>query len=121
MLQAAIDGRRGSRAARSHLTDAKAAVAAHFAGRTAGECAIDWERLPGAQTLRAVMSVPRAQLASYDALDTPAGARERGRVLGSNPLVILIPCHRVMRGREVPGDYVGGTERRLALCELERA
>ena len=67
------------------------------------------------------MAVPRAQLASYDALDTPAGARERGLVLGANPLAILIPCHRVMRGREVPGDYVGGTERRLALCALERS
>ena len=41
-------------------------------------------------------------------------------MLGANPLAILIPCHRVMRGREVPGDYVGGTDRRLALCELER-
>ena len=60
-------------------------------------------------------------MASYDVLDTPAGPRERGRVLGANPLVILIPCHRVMRGRGVPADYVGGTERRLALCALERS
>ena len=116
----AIDGRRGSRAARGHLAAAKAAVEAYFAGHEPGECAIDWQRLPGLDTLRAAMAVPRAQLASYDTLDTPAAARERGLVLGANPLAILIPCHRVMRGREVPGDYVGGTERRLALCELER-
>ena len=50
----------------------------------------------------------------------PPAARERGLVLGANPLAILIPCHRVTRGREVPGEYVGGAERRLALCELER-
>jgi O6-methylguanine-DNA--protein-cysteine methyltransferase len=31
-----------------------------------------------------------------------------------------VPCHRVMRGREVPGEYVGGAERRRALLELER-
>jgi Fe2+ or Zn2+ uptake regulation protein/O6-methylguanine-DNA--protein-cysteine methyltransferase len=120
-LHGAIDGRRGSRAARGHLADAKAAVGEYFAGNPAGECAIDWERLPGAQTLRAAMTVPRSEVASYDSLDTPAGPRERGLVLGANPLVILIPCHRVMRGQEVPGDYVGGTERRLALCALERS
>jgi O6-methylguanine-DNA--protein-cysteine methyltransferase len=120
-LREAIDGRRGSRAARGHLAAAKAAVAAYFAGHAAGECAIDWERLPGVQTLRAAMAVPRAQLASYETLDTTAGARERGLVLGANPLAILIPCHRVTRGREMPGEYVGGAERRLALCELERS
>ena len=118
----AVDGRRGSRAAREHLAAAKAAVAAYFAGRPGrATCAIDWERLPRAgTTLRAAMAVPRAQLASYDALDTPAGARERGLALGANPLAILVPCHRVTRGREMPDEYVGGAERRLALVELER-
>jgi Fe2+ or Zn2+ uptake regulation protein/O6-methylguanine-DNA--protein-cysteine methyltransferase len=119
-LAQAADGRRGSRAAREHLAAAKAFVEAYFAGRPASECTIDWARLDGLETLRAAMAVPRAQLASYDALATPAGARERGLALGANPLAVLIPCHRVMRGREVPGDYVGGTERRLALCELEQ-
>ena len=120
-LLQAVDGRRGSRAAREHLAAAKEAVAAYFAGRPAGACTIDWARIAGGQTLRAAMAVPRAQLASYDVLDTPAGARERGRVLGSNPLALLIPCHRVMRGREMPGDYVGGAERRLALVDFERS
>jgi Fe2+ or Zn2+ uptake regulation protein/O6-methylguanine-DNA--protein-cysteine methyltransferase len=120
-LREAIDGRRGSRAARGHLAAAKAAVAEYVAGLAAGECAIDWEWLPGGPTLRAAMAVPRAQLASYDVLDTPATARERGRVLGANPLAILIPCHRVTRGLELPREYVGGAQRRLALCELERS
>ena len=66
------------------------------------------------------MAVPRAQSTSYDALDTPASATERGRVLGANPLAILVPCHRVTRGRETPSEYVGGAERRLALFDLER-
>jgi Fur family transcriptional regulator, stress-responsive regulator len=117
----AVARRRGGRAAREQLAAATNAVEAYFAGHTAEECAIDWEWLTDEATLRAVQAVPRASLASYDALDTPAGARERGLVLGSNPLVIFIPCHRVTRGRELPGEYVGGVERRLALCELERA
>ena len=120
-LQDAIDGRRGSRAARGQLAAAKAAVEAYFAGREPGESTIDWARLRGPDTLRAAMAVPRAQLASYDTLDTPAKARERGLVLGANPLAILIPCHRVTRGRELPDEYVGGAERRLALCALERS
>jgi Fe2+ or Zn2+ uptake regulation protein/O6-methylguanine-DNA--protein-cysteine methyltransferase len=119
-LQDAIDGRRGSRRAHEHLAAAKAAVAAYFDGSAPGECAIDWERLAGSEILGSVLAVPRSQLASYDALDTPAAAGERGDALGSNPLVILIPCHRVTRGREVPDEYVGGAERRLALLELER-
>ena len=119
-LLGAVDGRRGSRAAREHLAAAKAFIAAYFAGGPGGECTIDWARIGGTSTLRAAMAVPRAQLASYDVLDTPAGARERGRALGANPLAVLIPCHRVTRGSEVPGEYVGGAERRLALCELER-
>jgi Fe2+ or Zn2+ uptake regulation protein/O6-methylguanine-DNA--protein-cysteine methyltransferase len=120
-LHHAIDGRRGSRVARGHLAAAKTVVDDYFAGHVPGECAIDWDRLPGAQTLRAAMVVPRAQLASYDALDTPVGARERGLVLGANPLAILVPCHRVTRGRELPDEYVGGAARRFALCELERS
>jgi O6-methylguanine-DNA--protein-cysteine methyltransferase len=54
-------------------------------------------------------------------LDTPAGGRERGRVLGANPVAILVPCHRVTRGPEVPSEYVGGAEAREALRRLERA
>ena len=46
---------------------------------------------------------------------------ERGRVLGSNPLAIVVPCHRITRGNELPREYVGGAERRVALNELESA
>ena len=119
-LLEAVDGRRGSRAARGHLAAAKEEVAAYFAGRPADACTIDWARLEGGHSLRAAMAVPRAQLASYDALESAAGARELGRTLGANPLAILVPCHRVTRGREMPDEYVGGAERRLALVELER-
>jgi Fur family transcriptional regulator, stress-responsive regulator len=119
-LQQAIDGRRGSRAAREHLAAAKEAVASYFAGAAMGESTVDWEQLPGAQTLRAVLAIPRGKLSSYDALDTTASPRQCGLALGANPLAILIPCHRVTRGREMPGEYVGGAERRLALSALER-
>ena len=120
-LLEAVDGRRGSRAAHEHLAAAKEEVAAYFAGRPAAACTIDWARLEGGHSLRAAMAVPRAQLASYDALESTARARDLGRTLGSNPLAILVPCHRVTRGREMPDEYVGGAARRVALVELERS
>jgi Fur family ferric uptake transcriptional regulator len=119
-LHDAMRRRHGGPAARRHVADAKAAIARSFAGQPMGECAIDWSGLPGAQTLRSVTAVPRATDISYEALDTPAGAQERGRVLGANPVAILVPCHRVTRGREIPAEYVGGPAQRIALRQLER-
>ncbi len=119
-LTEAIRGRRGGRSAKQHIAAAKAAVADYVAGRPPRECQIDWDSLDGKQTLRAVTAVPRAHEASYDLLETPADASERGRVLGANPLAILIPCHRVTRGREVPAEYVGGAEQRQRLLDFER-
>jgi hypothetical protein len=80
------------------------------AGRPGGQCTIDWDSLAGVDTLRATTAIPRAQDASHDRLETPAVADERGRVLGANPIAILLPWHRVTRGREVPDEYVGGPE-----------
>jgi Fe2+ or Zn2+ uptake regulation protein/O6-methylguanine-DNA--protein-cysteine methyltransferase len=120
-LRAASRARRGGREAREHVAAARAAVDDYFAGGAAADLEIDWASLDGAETLRAAMAIPRAREVSYDVLDTPAEASERGRVLGANPVAILVPCHRVIRGREVPGEYVGGAEQRKALLDLERA
>jgi Fe2+ or Zn2+ uptake regulation protein/O6-methylguanine-DNA--protein-cysteine methyltransferase len=119
LLRDTMRARRGSRAARSHLAAGVAAVSGYFADGRAGECTIDWALLPGAATLRAVTEVAAGSSASYETLQTSADAGERGRVLGSNPVVVLVPCHRITRGREVPRAYVGGEERRLALRRLE--
>ncbi len=119
-LDNAIRRRRGSRAAREHIANAKAAISDYFGGHTAPGCEIDWTALPGRETLHAVMAIPHARQASYDVLETPADAAERGRALGANPVAILIPCHRVTRGAEIPAEYVGGAELRQRLLELER-
>jgi O-6-methylguanine DNA methyltransferase len=121
MLHEAIRSRRGSRAAREHLETGKTAIADYFAGRAVGDCDIDWQNLPDADTLHAAMAAPRGQDVSYETLETPRSAEARGRALGSNPLAIIIPCHRITRGRETAGEYVGGVERLHALRELERS
>jgi Fur family transcriptional regulator, stress-responsive regulator len=120
-LEELAASRRGSRAARQHVRDAEAAVGAFFAGDEPRPCAIDWTHLDDTSTLTAAMGIRRGADASYETLDTPAAAGERGRSFGANPIAILVPCHRVTRGREVPHDYVGGEERRRALRLIERS
>ncbi len=41
--------------------------------------------------------------------------------MGANPMPIVFPCHRVSRGKEVPTDFVAGSERRQWLEALEHA
>jgi Fur family ferric uptake transcriptional regulator len=112
--------RRGGRAARAHVDEARDAVSTYFEGRPPGDCAIDWGRLGGADILRAATAIPSGGRASYEELSDHAPPRELGRVYGQNPVAILIPCHRVMRGREVPREYVGGPEQRQALLGFEK-
>jgi Fe2+ or Zn2+ uptake regulation protein/O6-methylguanine-DNA--protein-cysteine methyltransferase len=119
-LRATIRDRRGNQHARAHLAAAKVAVNAYFDGGAVGEHMIDWPQLDRVRTLQAVRTIGRGEDASYEALDTDAGPRERGETLGANPLALFVPCHRVTRGREIPSEYVGGQQRRLALLGLER-
>lgn len=41
-------------------------------------------------------------------------------ILTSNPIPLLIPCHRVVTNKGGPGSYVGGTERKQWLIDMER-
>ncbi|HWM10383.1 MAG TPA: transcriptional repressor [Solirubrobacteraceae bacterium] len=120
-LQEVIRRRRGSRAARAQLDMAKAAVADYFAGRPMRDCEIDWAALADIRTLRAVPAGKWLRNVSYETLDTDASPEQRGRALGANPLAVFVSCHRVTRGAEVPDEYVGGVDRRLALSEIDRA
>jgi methylated-DNA-[protein]-cysteine S-methyltransferase len=46
-------------------------------------------------------------------------ARAVGRAVGANPLLLLVPCHRVVGSDGAPRGYAGGVARKLALLELE--
>lgn len=75
------------------------------------------------RTLRAATRVPFGELVSYGELarrvGNPRAARAIGNALGSNPIPIVVPCHRVVRTGGKLGGYTGGIERKLALLELE--
>jgi methylated-DNA-[protein]-cysteine S-methyltransferase len=42
-----------------------------------------------------------------------------GNALGSNPIPVVIPCHRVLRTGGQLGGYGGGVDRKEVLLELE--
>ena len=51
----------------------------------------------------------------------PRAARAVGTACATNPLPLVIPCHRVVLGDGSPGAYIGGPEIKRALLDLEHA
>ncbi|MCR5084584.1 MAG: MGMT family protein, partial [Succinivibrionaceae bacterium] len=71
-----------------------------------------------------VAKIPRGRTCHYRdlavALGRPRMSRAVGRMLGANPVPILIPCHRVVPAAGGVGGYLGGAWRKEALLLLER-
>jgi Fe2+ or Zn2+ uptake regulation protein/O6-methylguanine-DNA--protein-cysteine methyltransferase len=104
----------GARAARAHLSQAKDALARLLAGESeALECETDLDVLGAADgALSSTLSIPWDSHRSYLELGLAMDPREIGLWMGANPIPIVFPCHRVSRGKEVPTDFVAGSERR---------
>jgi methylated-DNA-[protein]-cysteine S-methyltransferase len=116
--------RRGSRGARGRVDHAASIIDDFFAGSEhQGDDAFDSARLRPADEslLEATRLVPYGQTLSYERLAGDLGAYARGHAFGSNPMPIIFPCHRITRGSEQPGAYVGGPSRRDSILEIERA
>jgi methylated-DNA-[protein]-cysteine S-methyltransferase len=121
-LEARAASRRGSRAAREHLSAAGGALDSYFAGeRQELGCTIDASGIaPAIEPLTATGAIPLMRHASYLELAGGLAPRELGRWMGANPMPVVFPCHRVSRGKEVPEAFVGGDERRKWLERHER-
>lgn len=98
----------------------------YFAGRRrAFDSPLDWALIgPFARrVLRATAQIPYGGWLSYGEVaaeaGSPRGSRAAGNALGSNPIPIVIPCHRVLRSGGAIGGYGGGVERKRWLLELE--
>lgn len=50
----------------------------------------------------------------------PRAARAVGTACATNPLPIVVPCHRVLRGDGTLGGYAGGLDAKRALLALEQ-
>ena len=61
--------------------------------------------------------------ASYAALAAAAGnpkaVRAAGTACATNPLPVVVPCHRVVRSDGTIGQYAGGTDAKRSLLSLE--
>ncbi len=62
-------------------------------------------------------TVSYAELAAE--VGNPRAVRAVGTACATNPLPLVIPCHRVVRSDGSPGEYVGGSEIKRTLLDLE--
>jgi AraC family transcriptional regulator of adaptative response/methylated-DNA-[protein]-cysteine methyltransferase len=73
-----------------------------------------WEKL---------REIPYGSTRSYSdvarAIGRPTATRAVARAIATNPIAVVIPCHRVIREDETLGGYRWGIERKRALLERE--
>ncbi|MDH2445266.1 methylated-DNA--[protein]-cysteine S-methyltransferase [Amnibacterium sp. CER49] len=75
--------------------------------------------------LERLRGVPYGTTVSYGtlaaAVEHPKAVRAVGTACATNPLPLLIPCHRVVRSDGTIGAYLGGTAAKERLLALESA
>jgi AraC family transcriptional regulator of adaptative response/methylated-DNA-[protein]-cysteine methyltransferase len=62
----------------------------------------------------------RTYLEVAEALGQPTAARAVARACATNPVSVVIPCHRVIRGDGDLAGYRWGLARKRALLDLEK-
>jgi methylated-DNA-[protein]-cysteine S-methyltransferase len=115
--------------ATGQLEEARRELDEYFAGRRHSfELALDWSLVGGPfgrKVLRVTSEIPYGGVLSYREVaadaGSPRGSRAAGNALGSNPMPIVVPCHRVLHSGGGLGGYGGGVERKRWLLELEGA
>ncbi|MBI2851454.1 MAG: methylated-DNA--[protein]-cysteine S-methyltransferase [Chloroflexi bacterium] len=63
----------------------------------------------------------RSYLWIAERIGKPGAARAVGQALGKNPLLIIIPCHRVVASNGGLGGFSGGLQVKRRLLEMENA
>ncbi|MFE7777311.1 methylated-DNA--[protein]-cysteine S-methyltransferase [Streptomyces sp. NPDC057445] len=99
----------------------------YFAGtRRDFDLRLDWSLASGfiRQVLRELASgVPYGSVVGYGELAArvgrPDGAQAVGAAMGSNPLPVVVPCHRVVESDGGLGGFGGGLETKRKLLALE--
>ena len=88
---------------------------------------LDWRLSKGfrSSVLHALPDIGYGHTASYAAVAQLAGNPNAVRAVGSacatNPLPVVVPCHRVVRSDGTMGGYLGGVEAKRVLLDLEGA
>ena len=75
------------------------------------------------QVWKALRSIPCGQVMHYgqlaEQLGRPGAARAVGAANGSNPVSIVVPCHRVIGRNGTMTGYAGGVQRKEWLLRHE--
>ncbi len=75
------------------------------------------------KVLLTLREIPYGQVVTYGELarrvGKPGASRAVGNALGSNPVPIFLPCHRVVAGKGKLGGFTGGTDIKKKLLALE--
>jgi methylated-DNA-[protein]-cysteine S-methyltransferase len=110
----------------SAIDPARRALDAYLTGRARSlDVAVDWRIARGftLSALRQLAAVPYGTTISYRELARRAGneraSRAAGAACATNPVAIVLPCHRVLRTDGGLGGYGGGLELKEALLRLE--
>jgi methylated-DNA-[protein]-cysteine S-methyltransferase len=100
----------------------------YFEGkRTTFDIAIDWRLSRGffRQVLKQAKRVRFGELSTYGELAAEAGSPRAGRAAGSalrtNPITIVVPCHRIVRSGGVIGGYGGDVGGYAGWVSVKRA
>ena len=95
-------------------------------GRKEFDLSIDWSMVHGDFARRLLRGLPRVRYGetiSYSEAARRAGSprahRAAGNALASNPLAIVVPCHRVIRSGGDLGGYGGGPDMKEELLRME--
>ncbi|MGI8664538.1 MAG: methylated-DNA--[protein]-cysteine S-methyltransferase [Jatrophihabitans sp.] len=103
-------------------------LAEYFAGqRRDFDLALDWQLATGFRTavLHQLPGIGYGQTASYATVAARAGSPRAVRAVGTacatNPLPVVLPCHRVVRSDGSLGRYRGGPAAKQLLLDLEAA
>ncbi|MCO1654068.1 methylated-DNA--[protein]-cysteine S-methyltransferase [Pseudonocardia humida] len=119
---------RGTGPARAVLDQALAELDEYFAGRrTRFDVAVDLSRVSGErrEVLDALTRIDHGETTTYGALAralgmTGDGARRVGGALAANPVLVIVPCHRVVGADGALTGYAGGLRAKELLLGLER-
>ncbi len=115
-------------AAPRRLDEPRRELDQYFAGRRRQfELPLDWRLTHGfsRRVLEATARIPYGSTATYKQVATEAGNarafRAAGNALGSNPIPIVVPCHRILHSGGGLGGYTGGLDRKRLLLAVEGA
>jgi methylated-DNA-[protein]-cysteine S-methyltransferase len=107
------------------FAEAEAQLRSYFAGeRTTFDLPLAPRGTPfQLRVWEALREIPYGETATYGelaaAVGKPSAVRAVGAANGSNPIAVIVPCHRVIGADGTLTGYGGGLERKRILLDLE--